>query len=45
MNKEKYIPAKTIGWAKHIRNNDVPKQKFSKLRRRSFKLAIKKDDE
>ena len=43
MNKEKYLPSKSIGWAKHVRNNDVPKQKFSKLRRRSVKLMILKN--
>ena len=42
MNKEKYILAKEISWAKHIRNCDIGKRAFSKLRRRSFKKFVKK---
>ncbi len=46
MNKEPFIPAKNIGFAKHIRNCDTGKQKFSKLRRRSIKkMILKSKDE
>jgi hypothetical protein len=43
MNKEINIPAKNIDWAKHVRNCDIGKQKFSKLRRRCAKLMILKN--
>ena len=46
MNKEPFIPARSIDWAKHIRNCDIGKRKFSKLRRRSIKkMILKSKDE
>jgi hypothetical protein len=43
MNKEKYVPGKTIEWAKHSRNSILGKQKFNKLRRRSVRKMILKN--